>query len=328
MTQKKFIQLAGIVVASVWVFCITFAIAYTIRNRPDSHIAVQGNEQITTGIITTTEPPTTKPTTGTTEDIFGPSPTRPISSGVTLPTLSDITVPSVAPTTPSESTTKETATEKEEGSVPKKRNDIIDAYVNGINALKNEQNFSMQKVDSLNVNITDVQMTGGAALKNTVMEFANNLIAPPEPESYTFIGGTDAATGATPNSTIAPLNVAAQCNPDAVTEATATPSSDGGYKVTLTLKPESQTMYSPAPNLSTMVEVIEVSSLLPSGATMSELNIDYAPSVVSAVFDSQGRITSIEHKLTSKGSGTGKMVINVKMTMEGTYTSNYTINYN
>ena len=87
-------------------------------------------------------------------------------------------------------------------------------------------------------------------------------------------------------------------------------------------------MYSAAPNLSTMVEVIDTSALLPSGATMTELNIDYAPSVVKAVFDSQGRVTSIEHKLTSKGGGSGKMIINVSMTMEGTYTSNYTINYN
>ena len=213
-------------------------------------------------------------------------------------------------------------------SVPKKKNDIINAYVNGVNALKNTQNFSMSKVDTLNVNITDVQMTGGSALKNTVMEFANSIIAPPEPESYTFIGGTDAATGETPNSTIAPLNTAAQCSPDAVTKAEASPVSGGGYTVELTLIPETQTMYAPAPNLSTMVEVIDAASLLPSGATMSELNIDYAPSTVKAVFDSQGRITSIEHKLTSKGGGTGKMIISVKMSMEGNYTSSYTINYN
>ena len=324
MTQKKFIQLAGIVVSSVWVFCITFAIAYTVRSRSDEHIAVQGNEQISTGVvITTTKAPTTKPTTETTQNIFGPSPT--------LPTASEITLPTATPILPSESSAAKTTTEtteKEDSSVPKKTNDIINTYINGVNALKNTQDFSMKKVDTLNVNITDVQITGGSALKNTVMEFANNLIAPPEPESYTFVGGTDSATGATPNSTIAPLNVAAQCNPDAVTNATATPSSDGGYTVTLTLKPETQTMYSPAPNLSTMVEVIDVSSLLPSGATMSELNIDYAPSTIKAVFDSQGRIMSMEHKLTSKGGGTGKMIVSVQMTMEGTYTSNYTINYN
>lgn len=320
MTQKKFLQLAGIAVASVWVFCITFAIAYTIKSRPDDQVPVDNNMQITTGVVNL-------PSTTTAASTTNPFTAAPLSSdSPTLPTGSP-QVPS-ASQQPTASDTTQTTTKNEEGSVPKKKNDIINAYVNGVNALKNTQNFSMSKVDTLNVNITDVQMTGGSALKNTVMEFANSIIAPPEPESYTFIGGTDAATGETPNSTIAPLNTAAQCNPDAVTKAEASPVSGGGYTVELTLVPETQTMYAPAPNLSTMVEVIDAASLLPSGATMSELNIEYAPTTVKAVFDSQGRITSIEHKLTSKGGGTGKMIINVKMSMEGNYTSSYTINYN
>ena len=319
MTQKKFFQLAGIVVASVWVFCITFAIAYTVKSRPRKSAPVDNSIQITTGIVVppsttvTTTAPTTNPFTAPSQSLESP----------TLPTSSESTQPHI---TPSENST--TTTEQTENSVPQNKNEIIDSYINGINALKNTQDFSMNKVDTLNVNITDVQITGGSALKNTVMEYANSLIAPPEPESYSFIGGTDVVTGETPNSTIAPLNVPAQCSPDAITEATATPDDDGGYTVKLTIAPETQTMYTEAPNLSTMVEVIDVSTLIPSGATMTELNIEYAPTTIEAKFDSQGRIISIEHILTSKGGGTGKMIVSVKMTMEGTYSSKYTINYN
>ncbi len=321
MTQKKFLQIAGITVACVWVFCITFAIAYTIKSRPSENLPVNKNEEISTGVVNL--PSTTVPTAPSTTNPF----TAP-SQSLESPTLPTATQPSGTVISPSQGTDLTQTTKSEESKVPKKKNDIINAYVNGINALKSSQNFSMNKVDTLNVNITDVQMTGGSVLKNTVMEFANNLIAPPEPESYTFIGGTDAATGETPNSTIAPLNVAAQVSPDAVTEATASATPDGGYTVSLTLQPESQTMYSAAPNLSTMVEVIDVSTLIPSGATMTELNISYAPTTIKAVFDSQGRIISIEHNLTSKGGGSGKMIVNVTMAMEGTYTSNYTIKYN
>lgn len=319
MTQKKFFQLAGIVVAAVWVFCITFAIAYTVRTRQSGSLPVKEQEQISTGVVnlpsTTTARPTTKPTT-TSQTLISP----------TLPTVSPEASSTNASSTPSESATTESTTKA--GSVPKGKNDIINAYINGVNQLKNTQNFSMNKNDTLNVTITDVDMTGGAALQNTVMQFANGMIAPPAPESYVFIGGTDAATGETPNSTIAPLNVAAQVNPDAVTEAKASPTVDGGYTVTLTIQSETQTMHAAAPNLSTMVEVIDVSSLLPSGATLTDVNINYAPSTIKATFDSQNRMVSIEHKLTSKGSGSGKMIINVTMTMEGTYTSNYTITYN
>lgn len=319
MTQKKFLQIAGIAVACVWVFCITFAIAYTIKSRPAEQAPVNKNEEISTGVVnlptTTTTMPQTTLTTAAPATLVSPS----------LPTAS----PSdSSAATPSDSNEATQTTKNDSSVVPQKKNDIINAYVNGVNTLKNTQNFSMSKVDKLDISITDVQMTGGSALKNAVMEFANSIIAPPEPESYVFAGGTDAATGETPNSTIAPLNVAAQVNPDAVTDATATATPDGGYTVALTIQAESQTLNSAAPNLSTMVEVIDASSLIPSGATLTDLKINYAPSVIKAVFDSQGRITSIEHKLTSKGGGSGKMIVNVSMTMEGTYTSNYTINYN
>ena len=317
MTQKKFLQLAGFAVAVVWVFCITFAIAYTVKSKPSKAAPVNQQTPITTGFVSTTEPPstTTAPITTTVADIFTAQPTTAQQSTQTSTTYG----------LPSTATTAAPTTEKSK--VPQEKNDIINAYINGVNQLKNTQNFSMQKNDTLDVTITDVQMSGGNALKSAVMDYANGLIAPPAPESYIFIAGYDAATGETPNSTVAPLNVAAQVSPDAVTEATASPTSDGGYTVSLTIQPETQTMSAPAPNLSTMVETIDTSSMLPDGATMTELTINYQPSVIKATFDSQNRIVAMEHKLVSKGTGSGKMVVTVKMTMEGSYTSNYIITY-
>lgn len=316
MTQKKFFQLAGIVVVAVWVFCITFAVAYKLQNP-----TTNTNAPVTNPPATTTTSPyqnTASPLSGllsssqpTTDSVFGVSPTASGNQSLTSPTIPT----SAQPTT-------------QAGNAPQEKGEIINAYINGVNQLKNTQNFSMSKNDTLNVTITDVQISGGSAFKSAVMAFANNMIAPPPPESYTFIGGTDAITGETPNSTIAPLNKAAQVDINAVTSATSSPTADGGYTVTLTIQPENQTMYEPAPNLSTMVEVIDVQSLLPANATLSDVNISYAPSTITAVFDSQNRIVSIEHKLESKGGGTGKMIVEATMTMEGNYTSNYYITYN
>ena len=311
MTQKKFFQIAGIAVIAVWVFCITFAVAYKVQTRSSDK-----NHPVTSPTATTTTTPFVN-TTGyydvqpSTDPVFAASPTTAGNQSLINPTSSVTT----APTT-------------QASNVPQDKGEIINAYVNGVNQLKNTQNFSMNKNDTLNVNITDVQISGGSAFKSAVMAFANKMIAPPAPESYTFIGGVDAATGETPNSTIAPLNVAAQVDINAVTNATAAPTADGGYTVSLTIQPENQTMYAPAPNLSTMVEVIDVQSLLPANATLSDVNISYAPSTITAVFDSQNRIVSIEHKLESKGGGTGKMIVEATMTMEGNYTSNYYITYN
>ena len=311
MTQKKFFQIAGIAVIAVWVFCITFAVAYKVQTRSSDK-----NHPVTSPTATTTTTPFVN-TTGysgvqpVTDPIFAASPTTAGNQSLINPTSSVTTAPTTLAS-----------------NVPQDKGEIINAYVNGVNQLKNTQNFSMNKNDTLNVNITDVQISGGSAFKSAVMAFANNMIAPPPAESYIFIGGVDAATGETPNSTIAPLNVAAQVDINAVTNATAAPTADGGYTVSLTIQPENQTMYAPAPNLSTMVEIIDVQSLLPANATLSDVNISYAPSTVSAVFDSQNRIVSMEHRLESKGGGTGKMIVEATMTMEGNYVSNYTITYN
>ena len=320
MTQKKFFQLAGIIVIAVWVFCITFAIAYKVQTRtPDKNVPAtnppattttnpyQGTGAPLTGLLSPSQP--------STNSIFGVSPAPSGNQGLTSPSLPAATQPVTQPTT-------------QAGVTPQGKGEIINAYVNGVNQLKNTQSFSMYQNDTLNVTITDVKMVGGDIFKNGVMAFANNLIAPPEPESYTFISGVDAITGKTPNEVIAPLNTAAQVDFNAVTNATSAPTADGGYTVELTIQPEEQTLYSPAPNLSTMVEVIDMTSRLPANATLTEMNISYAPTTITATFDSQNRITSMEHKLASKGGGAGKMIVEVTMQMEGNYTSNYTFTYN
>lgn len=309
MTQKKFFQIAAITVSFVWVFCITFAVAYTVRSKAINNPAIVDPSAIVTNapitIPTTTLPPSQLTTTA---PVQFPSVTSPVAT----------------PTNPVATTQPTTL----QSNCPRDKSEIVNAYINGVNLLKSTPNFSLQKNDTLNVTITDVQMSGGEALRGAVMEVANDIIKPPVPESYNFINGVDAATGKTPTSTIAPLNLPAQVDVNAVTEAQAQPNADGGYTLMLVLQPETQTMHSPAPNLSTMVQVIDVNSLLPSGATLTDVNINYAPSTILAVFDNQNRIVSMEHKLTSQGYGSGKLIISVKMVMEGTYSSNYTVTYN
>ena len=310
MTQKKFFRIAGITVAFVWVFCATFAIALTVQRRSDKNIPV-------------TAPPATTTTTPyqNQQGIFTTYPTttaNPLLS-TTQPTVSVEASTTTAPTEPSttQPTTAQTA------QAPQSKEAIIAAYLNGVNTLKSTQNFILNKNDTLNITIDEI--TGGSVVE----AFANTLIPSPAPESYTFLGGVDAATGKTPNAVIAPLNVAAQVDPTAVTTAVSQANADGGYTVQLIIQEEIQTLSSPAPNLSTMVQVIDASSLVPAGATVTEMTVNYSPSTITAVFDSQNRIVSMQHKLVSQGGGKGKMaLITATMSMHGDYTSDYTIIYN
>lgn len=313
MTEKKFLQIAGIAVAFVWVFCATFAIALTIQRKSEQRIPV------------TAPPATTTTTPSQQQGIFA---TYPTTAALTLNTLPSTTQATTAPVeenttaAPVETTTQPTTTQNTL-TVPQSKEEIVAAYVNGVNTLKNTPNFVMNKNDTLNITIDEI--TGGSMVQN----FANTLIPTPTPESYTFVGGVDSATNATPNSTVAPLNVAAKVDVNAVTSAVAQQNADGGYTLQLVIQPEVQTYTSPAPNLSTMVQVIDANSLLPSGATIKDMTVNYEPSTITAVFDSQNRIVSMQHILVSQGGGSGSMLgITASMTMHGNYTSDYTINYN
>lgn len=315
MTQKKFLQIAAIAVGFVWVFCATFAIAITVQRKSEKEIPV------TNPLATTTTMPTTNPM-----DIFGTSPNTPVYN-----TTSPLNSTSPAPVTPTTQAPTQAATQPstqaQPSAVPQGKDAIVAAYVNGVNQLKNTPNFLLNKNDKLDIEIDEI--TGGSAIESV----AKTLIPKPEPESYTFLGGVDAATGKTPNQAIAPLNVAAKVDINAVTNAAAQQNADGGYTVQLTIKEEQQTLTAAAPNLSTMVEVIDIQSLIPDGFTLEAVNINYSPSTITAVFDSQGRIVSMQHVLVSQGGGSGTakvLVANIpaSMTMHGTFTSDYTIIYN
>lgn len=309
MTQKKFFQIAGIIVACVWVFCATFAIAITLQRKQDNK-----NIPVTNPPATTTTLPVQS-----TQNVFAASPATTLSSQTPQLSIPDSTLSTI----PSQTTTVPSTTAPPQSSTPQGKDAIISAYLNGVNTLKNTPNFSMNKNDTLNVQIDEI--TGGSAVE----AFANTMIAAPAPESYVFTGGVDSATGKTPNSVIAPLNLSAAVDPNAVTQALSQPNADGGYTVSLTIQPEVQTQDAQAPNLYTMVQVIDVQSLVPSGATIKELTINYAPSSIVAVFDSQNRIVSMQHHLVvTQGGGKGSMLmIPITMSMHGEYISDYSITY-
>lgn len=312
MTQKKFLQIAAIVVACVWIVCGVAAISIAVQRNSESNIPV------TNPLATTTTAPTTNP-----QDIFGTSPnTQPTyntpTASVPQSTASP-SAPSVTAAPVSQSATPQTAT------TPQGKDAIVNAYITGVNNLKNTPNFKLNKNDTLDIEIDDI--TGGALVEGV----ANTLIPKPAPESYTFVGGVDSASGKTPNQVIAPLNTAAKVDINAVTNALSQRNADGGYTVQLTITAEQQTLTTPAPNLSTMVQVIDVASLIPSGFNLEAVTINYSPSVITAVFDSQNRIVSMQHTLVSSGGGSGKMSfppISASMEMHGRYISDYTISYN
>ena len=324
MNQKKIIQLAVITVVGVWIFCMSTLISVTMGKRM---LAAQTTAPVAT---VPTVPSTTAPTT--TE---APSTTRlPVGGNIVMADVSvedpewyveeqeSIKVSQIIEEVNKNNTTQKTT--KPKSNVPSGKSSIIKTYVNGINKLKSSTDFSLYKDDKLNLTIDKMPAeTIAKSMAESLMKQVQK-----KPVSYNFVGGIDSGTGLTPNQAIAPLNVAAAVEESAVTSAVATATDDGGYKITLIMAPELQTYTTPAKNHSTMVEVVDIAPYIPKGLTVKTLDMSYTDTKIEAVFDKEGKITSMVHYLkVEKAVANVNFIIDVEVIVHGDFTSNYTFSY-
>lgn len=325
MEQKKLIQIAVISLIGIWTLCLSTVASVTVGRRM--------LEQATTTTMPTTTQYVETTTQATTE---APSTTRLPIGGNIVTSEAVVDDPEwlveeeeskkvsavIEEVNKNNTTTKKT---EQDSKVPKGKSEIISTYVDAVNKLKNTSDFSLYKDDKLNVSIDKI--TGG----EIVQGFADTLIAENQkvPITYNFVGGTDAATGLTPNQAIAPLNVSASVDESAVTSATAKATNDGGFTISLELTSEDQTMTSPALNHATMLEVVDVGPLIPSGATVNYFNMTYANTKIDAVFDKDGKIASMRHYLNvTKAEGSARYgIIPIELALHGEFTSDYTFSY-
>ena len=299
MEFKKLVRILSVTAVGVWLFCLSFLVAYQVTEKQAQK-------------YTTTMPPIV-----TNTPIDNNSVTNPTLS--TLPNLNvDVSVPTPDMNQPTQQGQQptEAPTQQQASSgvkVPASKAEAIAAYVNGINTLKQTQNFTCLRTSMLNVSIDKI--SGGSVVEKAAnMVIEQNQIPP---TTYTFVGGVDAASGATPNSILPPPNKQCIVNEDYVTSATCTPTADGGYTMTLLLKDEAHIHPGKADNLENIVEVVDTSALIPSQATVHYIEIYYSGVYVTANFDAQGRMTYTKNYMeVQQMRGSGSM-LGFTMTVEG-----------
>lgn len=324
MNQKKIIQLAVIAVVGVWVFCMSTFLSVSVGRK------MLASQTTAPAVTAPTVPSTTAP--ATTE---APSTTRlPVGGNIVMADVSvedpqwyveeqeSIKVSQVIDEVNRTNTTEKVT--KPKSNVPSGKTAIIKTYVDSINKLKASTDFSLYKDDKLNLVIDKMPAEGIAkSMAETLMQQAQK-----KPITYNFTGGTDAGTGLTPNQAIAPLNVAATVEESAISSAVASATQDGGYKITLVMNPEIQTYTTPAKNHSTMVEVVDIAPYIPKGLTIKTLDMSYTDTKIEAIFDKDGRITSMVHFLkVEKAVANVNFLIDVEVIVHGDFTSNYTFSY-
>ncbi len=319
MDYKKISQYSAIAVVAVWVFCLSFAVSMKIAkvNEPAS---------VLPPVIDTTAPTQGADDPGTTAPNNNISPngaTNPLNIGTNDPQPQQ----GLSQPPPQQGTPVNTEPQPQGNTlkVPSGKSEIIKAYVDGVNALKTSNSFSLYKDDKLNITIDSI--TGGSI----VQSFAETLLAnnQKKPISYNFQNGYDAPTGATPTSAIAPLGQLASIEEGAITNATATANGDGGYTLNLSFIDETQVYPNETYHHKNAVEVVDVYGLVPSGATIDSMEMTYSGTTIQAVFNSEGKITYMKHYLNvSYAGGQGHMsVFTMTITLHGEFTSEYTITY-
>ena len=313
MTKKRLIQFLIITVVAVWIFSASMLIGMSVirKNRQTQPLP-------TIPTSSTTAAPTTEALPAVTID------GNRVDSGNTPQTTTASLFPgSVTNTTLPGQTT--TGAQPTQASVPSGKTQIVNAYIQAINALKGTPDFTLIKKEDLNVIIDEMTPASVRSMANRIIESNKQT----SPVTYRFSGGMDAASGLSPNAVIAPISRSAALNEAIVTAASATPQTGGGYTLHLTLGRETQTMNTPAPNYSGCMQVIQADAMgLPSTARVDDFTVVYDNSTIDATIDSQGRITAMTHHLNVvSGEGNGSLVMAVTAKMHGEHTGTYTITY-
>lgn len=309
MEFKKLVRILSVSAVAVWLFCLSFLVAYQVTEKQSQKYTttpppIVTNTPIIAGNDTQTTQPTTLPTTMPNIDVNATAPTQsaPQADATTQPTQAQQT-----------------------SGVPSTKAEIITAYVNGINTLKATPNFTCLRTSKLNVNIDKI--SGGSVVEKAAQMVIDQNQIPPT--TYTFVGGVDAASGATPMSILPPPNKQSIINESFVRSATASPTADGGYTLRIDLNDEAHIYPGQADNLVNIVEVVDTSALIPAQATTHYIEIYYSGVYVTANFDAQGRMTYTKNYMEVKEMrGSGSMM-GFTMTVEGhgDFYGEYSITY-
>ena len=333
MTQKRLFQVVGILIAAVWVASgiLAFGVLRARKNKADEPTLPPLSSTTAPAITTTAPTTTTSPfatiggnSYGTTEaptsDSMSTSGSYPTSGGF-FTSDSAATTNAFTPGMTAQSAEPTTAGV----TVPSGKSAVIAAYLNAVNTLKNTPDFKLVKTEKLNVVLDEIEPSSVRSMASKIIE-SNSKTAP---VTYNFSGGTDAASGLSPNNVIAPIGRQASVGESGVQSATATATAGGGYKMHLTFGRDVQTLSSAAPIYSGVFETINNDSMgLPASAKVDDFTVTYDNSSIDATVDSSGRLVSLVHHVTVVNSeGHGSLVMSVTTKMHGDNTETYDISY-
>ncbi len=207
--------------------------------------------------------------------------------------------------------------------------EIAAEYNRAVNALKNYSgNATVNKLEDVTVEITDCP--GGQIVKNIVQPVVDSFSGTVQRE-YVFENG-ESEEGRTLNSLIEPYGENAALVAEAIASAKAYEGKDGNRFLCFVVVAEESvydglTTTYPAYH-SLVVSPLNLGAIDLSPIEITQAEMYYPGAAVTAVIDSQGRLTALQHVLPIEGTCTGEAsIISATVGLSGSMTTDFVIEY-
>ena len=261
-----------------------------------------------------------------------PSETQP----ATQPTQSSESL-SVYPESPTSSAAAQSTKPAAKDPSAMSKAEVIAAAKKAIDAVKTQQNMTAVQAENVQITVNDCSVSRLTSLVNSIVQrFTGEKSA-----TYKFVNGQ--ATGVrpdgkevedegvvSPTQVIPPKNRTFDITEAGVTEATAKKNgSDTVY--TIKIKEESTTLQNPVPQFNSAaigyLDLTKISDKI-NGAEITEANMHYPGSSVTATVNGDGKLVKLELYLPMDGYGAASLkVVKGNASFSGSQTETWTFTY-
>ena len=261
-----------------------------------------------------------------------PSETQP----ATQPTQSSESL-SVYPESPTSSAAAQSTKPAAKDPSAMSKAEVIAAAKKAIDAVKTQQNMTAVQAENVQITVNDCSVSSLTSLVNSIVQrFTGEKSA-----TYKFVNGQ--ATGVrpdgkevedegvvSPTQVIPPKNRTFDITEAGITEATAKKNgSDTVY--TIKIKEESTTLQNPVPQFNAAaigyLDLTKISDKI-NGAEITEANMHYPGSSVTATVNGDGKLVKLELYLPMDGYGAASLkVVKGNASFSGSQTETWTFTY-
>lgn len=300
--MRKELKIVAVVLAAILLFLVGFGLGTTKGITFEISVSGTGTGSssgaVQTGGSSTAQPSTTQQQPVAEQTTAAPTPDASAPAGDSSASNSGAAETTAAPSGDASASTG--------SSVPSTPAEVVKAYNDAINAVKNCSNVTVHHVSTINLECTDCSLSIAKPVINTALP----VLAKGSDWTRTYVDGKQTDGDQWINDMLPPGSK--ECALTEADVASATAAADGdGYKITLKIKSEVSTFdgtntVNPTSHEKAMTPLNLASIEIPiDGASITQADMNYPGATCEATIDGSGRMTYLHIYLPMDGSGTG-----------------------